>query len=333
MADNDIKTDMTQVDDSQADNNQTNDSPVNTAKQSNPDFMTDTVAFIKETQKNTVDSNDTNSDDDNPGVTPDAVQDATLTSLAGTDIPDAFSDAAEAMGMTPSEIVAFGDSHTNEELIELIPYLQEKIGDTQTDDKIIKQDDKIIKQDDKINKGNDNKTIDTELETRIAEKIARQLEEKFGVSLEEIEKFKVHQKEQAEAQTAATVSKIFDETYKEFPVFGKTDELPKFTSGRMAGQWIPTSPAMKARLEVLRFADAFMGKGANIDNAMVNALATYKGLHLEKELERKQVRDLKRHETRLSGARIGRETKRKYVDTREEMINEIKQLQRASGGD
>jgi len=162
------------------------------------------------------------------------------------------------------------------------------------------------------------------------------LEEKFSTTLEEINKFKAHQEEQSSKQAVETASKIFDEASKEFPVFGKTDELPRFPSGRLAGQLIPTSPAMKARLEVLRYADAFMLHGADIDNAMANALATYKGLHLEKELERKQVRDLKSHETKLSGARTGRETKKKYADARDEIIDDIRQMhirqmQRAAG--
>ena len=130
-----------------------------------------------------------------------------------------------------------------------------------------------------------------------------------------------------------TASKILDEAYKEFPVFGKTDELPRFPSGRLEGQLITTSPEMKARLEVLRFADAFMGKGADIDNAMTHALATYKGLHLEKESQRKAVRDLKKHQTKLSGARVGKETKKKHADSREEIIDDIKQMQRDAGID
>jgi len=126
-------------------------------------------------------------------------------------------------------------------------------------------------------------------------------------------------------------SKILDDAAKDFPVFGKTDELPCFPSGRLKGQLIPTSPEMKARMEVLRYADAFMATGADIDDAMANALATYKGLHLEQESQRKAIRDLKSHETKLSGARVGRETKKKYADSRSEIIDDIKQMQAAAG--
>ena len=132
-------------------------------------------------------------------------------------------------------------------------------------------------------------------------------------------------------ETVDKASKFLDDAAKEFPVFGKTDELPRFPSGRLAGQLIPTSPEMKARMEVLRYADSFIGSGADVDDAMAKALATYKGLHLEKESHRKVIRDLKNHEVKLSGARTGKETKRKYVDSRDEIIDEIRQMQRAAG--
>jgi len=321
---------ITQVNEDKPDGGQVNDGQtddkVDITKQSDSEFMEDTVGQIKETQKTILgeDDSDTSTDDN------DGAQDSNvIAELAGHDIPDAFSDAAEAAGMSPSDIVAFADKHTDEQLIEMIPTLEAALENS--DDN--KDDDKVTKQDDKTGKDDDNKDIDPELVKSITEKISKQLEEKFGATLEEIDKFKAHQEEQSINQTVETASKILDKASEEFPVFGKTDELPRFPSGRLAGQLIPTSPAMKARLEVLKYADAFRTQGANIDDAMANALATYKGLHLEKELERKQVRDLKQHETRLSGARTGRETKKKYADTRDEIIDDIKRMQRAAGVD
>ena len=318
-SDDNTQTDTGQTDDTQVDDNQTTD----TVEQTDGEFMEDAVKEIKETQKailgddNTDDNTDDTESDDNTASS----------ELAGTDIPDAFSEAALASGMTPAEMTAFADKHTDEELMEMIPTLEASLDDKSGNDDV---DDKDTKQDDKATKDADNKDIDPELEAKITE-VAKQLEDKFGATLEEIEKFKAYQKEQSDKQAVDTASKAFDEAFKEFPVFGKTEELPKFTSGRLAGQLIPTSPAMKARLEVLGYADAFMGKGADMDNAMTNALATYKGLHLEKELERKQVRDLKNHETKLSGARTGKETKKKYADSRDEIIDDIKEMQRAAG--
>jgi len=323
MADEDINVDDSQVDGNEADGNKTDDNEVDITKQSDGDFMEDTVDKIKETQKAVL------GEDDNVEYTEDGGEaiDKVIPELAGKDIPDAFSTAAEAAGMTAPEIIAFADKHTDEELMEMIPTLESSLEDGNKKD----DDDKGDKQDDKTDKDVDDKEIDPELIKSVTDKISKQLEEKFETTLEQIDKFKAYQEEQSTRQAVDTVSKLFDEASKEFPVFGKTEELSRFPSGRLKGQLIPTSPEMKARDEVLGYADAFMSKGANIDNAMANALATYKGLHLAKELERKQVRDLKKHETTLSGARVGRETRKKYADSREEIVDDIKRMQRNAG--
>ena len=327
MPDEDIQTNVSQTDDGQVDDSQTTDDDVDITKQSDSDFMADTVDKIKETQDVILDTDAADADDS--GSDSQDSDDGVLSDLAGTDIPDAFSNAAEAAGMSSTDIVSMANKHTNEQLIEMIPTLKAALEKTDDDN----SDDKDTKQDDKTTKDDDNKGIDPKVIESITEKISKQLEEKFGTTLEKIEKFEAHQEEQSNNQMVDTASKLFDEASKESPVFGKTDELSRFPSGRLKGQLIPTSPEMKARNEVLSYADAFMSKGANIDNAMANALATYKGLHLEKESQRKAVRDLKKHETKLSGARVAKETKKKYADTREEIIDDIRQMQRDAGVD
>ena len=324
MADDNVQIDVDQIEGT-VDNSQTDE--VDITKQSDGEFMEDTVKEIKETQKAILGDEDNS----NTGDTGDdgAKETHVLTDLAGHDIPDAFSDAAEATGMSPSDIIDFANKHTDEQLLEMIPTLESAL--KESDDK--QDDNKVTKQDDKTDKTDDNKNIDPELVKNITEKISKQFEEKFGATLEEINKFKAHQEEQSMNQEIDQASKLLDKASEEFPIFGKTDELPRFPSGRLAGQLIPTSPAMKARLEVLGYADAFRGRGANIDNAMANALATYKGLHLEKESQRKAIRDLKKHETGLSGARVGKETKKKYADSRDEIIDDIRQMQRNAGID
>ena len=325
MSDENTQTNADQTNDGQVDDNQDTNDKVDITKQSDSDFMVDTVDKIKDTQKTILDEDGTDKGDDTSKEGDNAV----LTDLAGHDIPDAFSDAAEAAGMSPSDIIDFADKHTDEQLMEMIPTLEsslEKPGDEQDKDKVTKQDDKTNK-----DKGNEN--IDPKLIESITEKISKQFEEKFGATLEDIDKFKANQNEQQQKQDDATISKLFDEASKESPVFGKTDELPRFPSGRLEGQLIPTSPEMKARLEVVRFANAFMGQGANIDDAMANALATYGGLHLKKEAERNVIKNLKLHEQKLGGARVGKETKKKYADTREEIIDDIKQMKREAGID
>jgi len=283
---------------------------------SDNDFMNDTLRFIKDTQKANAGDDVDNDDvvDDDTGIDPE---------LAGTDIPDEFSEAAEAYGMTAEQIQEFANTRNNEELLELVPVFKD-MGNGSVDDKVV--DDKVVDDKDKLG-------VDDETVKNIMEKITKDLSEKFGVSLEEIQEFKKSQQNQASQLQYNRACEKFDEAAKEFPVFGKTDELPKFTTGKLAGRPVPTSPAMKARLEVSKYADGFIGMGQSIDEAMENGLATYRGKHLTKDIERNLIKDLKRHEQKLSGSRTGKEVKRKFTDSREEMIDEIRQLQRAAGVD
>ena len=300
------------------------------------EFRGETLDFIKSVQQ-TQQTDDVKEENKDAAVgttdTSSQQGDTVLPELSGTDIPDAFSDAAEKAGMAPAEIVQFADEHTNEELLELIPALLESIEskDDALVDKPVDAKDAVIAKDKGAGDDKDTDKIDPDVVTAITEKISKQLEEKFGATLKDIETFKAHQEEQSTLKAVETVSKKFDEAFKEFPVFGETSKLPKFPSGKLAGQLVPTNPAVKARMEVLKYADAFMKTGANIDNAMDDALATYKGKHLTKEMERKLVKDLKGHESKLSGARTGKETTKKYADTREEIIDEIRQMQQAHG--
>ena len=187
MVDDNTQINAGQVDDGQVDDSQsTDDGQVDITKQSDSDFMDDTVKEIKETQKAILEK-------DNSDTTDNTQQDDNvLPDLAGQDIPDAFTSAAEAAGMSPEDIIAFADKHTDEQLMEMIPTLEASL-EKADDDK----DDEATKQDDKKDKDVGNKDIDPEIVKSITEKISKQLEDKFGATLEEIDKFKAHQEEQS----------------------------------------------------------------------------------------------------------------------------------------
>ena len=319
MADEDTQVNDGQVDDSQTDDTQVDG--VENKPQSEGEFVDETLSYIKETQKAVLGEDDSGADDSDDGVIDD---------LKGKDIPDAYTKAAEAAGMSKEEIIAHANKCTDEELLEEAQGIQDRL--KQLDDAT--EEDKVTEQDDKKGEDEGDKDkVDPELVKSITEKISKELAEKFGTTLEKINEFEAHQEEQSARQTVETASKIFDDASEKYPVFGKTDELPRFASGRLAGELITRSPEVKARLEVLRYADAFMKTGDGIDDAMAKALGTYAGLHLEKESKRNTIRDLKNHETKLSGARVGRETKKKHANTRDEIIDDIAQMQRAAGVD
>lgn len=286
----------------------------------------DIIDFIKDTQKKQVESET----EPESGTETDSTGSDVLPELADTGIPREFSDAAEAAGMTPEEIVKLGNRNTDEQLMELIPSLVDAVArlrEPDKDDETKEKDTKKETQDEKT------KTEQEKIEQEVAERIEKQLAEKYGTSLEEIKQLKADRESEKAYRNFDFAMKKIDELSKEFPVLGKIEELPKFESGALKGQVIPTHPAVKARMELVGYADAFIGRGQTIEDAMDNAIATYKGKHLTKELERSLIKDLKNHESNLSGPRTSKVTRKTYASSREEMEDEIRQLQRAAGVD
>ena len=284
----------------------------------------DIIDFIKDIQKKQVESDTSDTKTDVSGGNSDV-----LSELADTGIPREFSDAAEAAGMTPEEIVKIANRNTDEQLMELIPSLEDAVARLKESDKDdgAKEDTKKETQDEKT------KTEQEKIEQEVAERIEKQLAEKYGTSLEEIKQLKADRESEKAYRNFDFAMKKIDGLSKEFPILGKMEELPKFESGALKGQIIPTHPAVKARMELVSYADAFIGRGQTIEDAMDNAIATYKGKHLTKELERNLIKDLKNHETNLSGPRTSKVTRKTYANTREEIEDEIRQMQRAAGVD
>ena len=326
--------------------------------QTESEFMDETIKDIKQTQKTILNQDETKPTEGTPSSldeteTPEGQQGRP--DLAGVEIPSAFSSVAEELGMTPSEIVAIADNrtdgqllntvsfiqvagelgmtskeavdminkHTDAELLEMASFLKESVGVDDAAD----EDESVDEEHKETNTEDDNKDATQKLIDQAAEKIKAEL----GVSLEDINKFKEQQAAQEDKQTLETANRKLDEAAKEFSIFGDTEKLPRFTTGRLKGQFIPTSPAFKARMEVLKYADAFIGMGNSVDDAMDLALSTYKGMNLRTEMERSLVKDLKQHEQNLSGVRTGKETKKKFADSREEIIDDIRGLQRKAG--
>lgn len=286
----------------------------------------DIIGFIKETQKKQTESNtsESNTKTDSSGG-----DGGVLPELVDTDIPREFSDAAEAAGMTPEEIVKIANRNTDEQLMELIPSLEDAVARLRKPNKSddTKEDTKKETQDEKT------KTEQEKIEQEVAERIEKQLAEKYGTSLGEIKQLKADREKEKAYRNFDFAMKKIDEISKEFPVLGKIEEFPKFESGALKGQIIPTHPAVKARMELVSYADAFIGMGQSIEDAMDNAIATYKGKYLTKELERNLIKDLKNHESNLSGPRTSKVTRKTYANTREEIEDEIRQMQRAAGVD
>ena len=234
----------------------------------------------------------------------------------GKDIPDDFIAAAKANGWEDKDIEEFASDYTDEQLKEMLPFLLEE--EEPEPEPEVKP----------VDKKKESPSTDTKGDTKSQEDLLKaakdeirkefqgeidNLKEKLG----EVDKTREAQRNQ---DTLLTVNTAFDEAGKQFEVFGKTEDLPVFPAGPKKGQYVPTSPQMKARSEVWVKASAFINAGMSAQEAMEDALTWYKGKHLEKDVKRGLIKDLKRNEQKLSAKRSSKETAPVYEDEDERRV-------------
>lgn len=251
-------------------------------------------------------------------------QDVEETPVRETEIPSEFLEAAKADGWTDEDVAEFAAKYTDEELRELLPSLLEEeeeiedIAEEPAEQKEVEKDEDLEK-------------LVSSLEDKVLEKLMSKLGQKF----ESLEDFQAEQASRQKVNDFETANKILDEASKDFPVFGEFEKMPRFTAGTRKGVLVPTSQEFKARSEVYDEAIYRLqsGRSNSLQDAMDDALAWYRGKHGQKEVERKVVRNLKKQEQKLSGARTGKETKKEYESTRDEIVDYIRSQQKAAGVD
>lgn len=238
--------------------------------------------------------------------------------------PKEFVEAAEADGWTADDIAEFAADKTDEELLELLPSLIEE-------EEVDIEEEEPAEEPAKEEKSEDIEALKSSMKEELLKEVLAELGPKF----ETLDDFKQDQNRRQIFNDLATADKILDGASKDFPELGEYEKMPKFTTGSRKGQLIPTSKEFKARAEVFDMAVALRsaGRSNSMEDAMADALAWYRGKHGQKQTERKVIRNLKAHEKKLSGARTGKETKREYNSTRDEVIDFIRQQQKALGTD
>lgn len=237
-------------------------------------------------------------------------------SKVSEDIPDDFSKAANAAGWTDEQVIEYAKNKTDAELLELVPHL------VPIEDKTVEPE---VKPEAKVEPPKEDKEVDS-----LIEKLLPKLQEKLGIDKTEATKLITELKTERENSDFIRTMKITDEMMdtfsKEFSELGLKKDMPVFPAGSSKGQLIPTSPQFKARSELYGFAVPFLKEGQSIDEAMTNALYTYKGKHGMVKIERDIIKDLKNHEKRLSGSRTAKEVKKTYSNDREEGIATIRDI-------
>ena len=292
-------------------------------------FFKSTLSFIRNGLKRGTSANETTEavgdDEENlEGNSPDS---------ASTEdgIPDDFSNVAESLGWTADEIVDFastgknGKPYTNKELLDMVPEMG-----TKQEEKSTPAQSPVTPStpEEAADKKDDSKSA----EVQLREQIKREILEELGGVKNELSAFKEEREREDNIRKYNRANELFDDMSKDIPGLGKTAELPKWPTGPKKGQVITSSPEFKARSEVYQYAQAFMGGGQNsFDDAMKLAFSTYQGKHMKDQIRQTVIKDMKKHERSLSGARTGKETTKSYSSEREEDIDFIRQLQEAAG--
>ena len=248
----------------------------------------------------------------------------------GTDIPDSFTNACLEQGWTEEEIREFASDLDDAALLELIPELLATEGEKQEKSEPAegqaKQDAGRTSSAEVKAKAAD----DTAKKEATSEELAAIKKELAAIkeSIGEADKERTTKEEEVMVQT---VNQVFDEASEKFEIFGKTEELLKYPAGPKKGQLVPTSPAMAARTEVWAKAAPFIQSGIPVKDAMDIALTWYKGANLEKDVQRNMIKDLKKHEKKLSAKRSGKETVKTYESEDERKADVVREGARKAG--
>jgi len=235
-------------------------------------------------------------------------------------VPDEFVAFAKKEGWDDETIKTFSEELTNEELLELITELESEKAEELDEGSDGNEETKPAEASDK------DKDKDKDEDDKVAK-----LEKKLAELSKKLEDTSKKQEKEALTAIQSAIDQMFDEAGKKFEIFGKTEELLKFPAGPRKGQFVPTSPSFKARSDVWERAKAFMSTGETLSAAMDNALTWYKGKYLEKDIHRSVLKDLKKHERKLSAKRTGKETQKQYKDEDERKADVVREAARRAG--
>lgn len=243
------------------------------------------------------------------------------TSVREGEVPSEFLEWAKGDGWTEKDIEEFAADKTDDELKELLTSMEEEVEEEEVED--------IAEEQEKEEKDGDLEALKSSMKEELLKEVLQELGPKF----ESLDDFRAETDRRSKLNMFETANEIMDGAGKDIPALGSFEEMPRFTTGTRKGELIPNSPQFKARAEVFQLAHDLVqvGRAKNISEGMKDALNWYKGTYGQKEMERKVIRNLKAQEKKLSGARTGKETKKEFANVREEIIEDIKQRQRAAG--
>jgi len=233
----------------------------------------------------------------------------------GEKIPDEFATAAKAVNWSDEQIVDFvsKNDYSDEQLIEMIPHL--KAQEKEEPQKPAKEE---PPQKPAAEAAAPPVKVDADAAAKINAYIDKVIKEKTDSLEKRLSQVQDDSSVKELIQFENTANNFFDRMSSD--QIGKTKELPKFPDGR----YVPTDPRFKARSQMYDMALLLTSKGQSFDKALMNAAAWYRGLHLEKETERKVIKSLKDKQKRLSPQRYNKITETKYESEEDRRADIVK---------
>jgi len=157
---------------------------------------------------------------------------------------------------------------------------------------------------------------------RAIEPLAKRLESVDSVA-EEMKKTLSTKQQELQMEEAIrnyeTAMEMFDNSG--ISALGKLEDIPTYPDGTP----VTTHPAFQEREKVWDVANAFYARGGTFKEAIKNALQWYKGSNLEKDIQDKVIKDLKKQEKRVMPKRQSATAGKTYANEEErkaDIINE-----------
>jgi hypothetical protein len=231
----------------------------------------------------------------------------------GEAIPAEFVAAARKSGVFTSDeqIVEFASDYSDDELVgmveDLTPAKKQEAPASETPGKVEQKS-----QEQSPAPQSEIAALKAELEA---------LKQSVGESTKETQQQKATRQEQH-------ANDVFDTLGKEWTEFGETAKLPKFPDGR----YIPSSPQMKARVEVWGNAHQLAGAlQVPWERAMKMAVNLYKGEHGDAHAKHAVIKDIKNNAKRLTAKRSSKQTEQVYESEDDRRADVVRQAARGMG--
>jgi len=241
------------------------------------------------------------------------------------EIDPTFVKVARKYGWDDKRIIDYAEGHSEEDVLLLSSLMQDFLTKSQSDDKTVIED-----------KTAENELLDSKALLELAEgdpKVAAALKRAIEPLAKQLESISSTSEELKKALGSKEEERRIEETVRNYeiamemfdkagiPSLGKTEELPTYPDG----SFVINHPAFQERAKVWDVAQAFYATGGTFKKAMENALQWYKGGNLEKEIQDKIVKDLKKQEQRVTPRRQSASETKVYANEEErkaDVINE-----------